>query len=114
MRIRRKLKRPSECTLNELGERYKELMDSMKKHYSLNKDKYLIYAKTWREKNPEKYKESCKEASKRRWLKMRKKPNWVRPKNEKEREQRKKESSRKCYLKNREEILKKYHNNKNK
>jgi len=113
MRARRKLKRPSECSLEELGERYKYWLNQAKVYYLNHKQDQLKRNEEWRKLNPEKYKESCREASKRRWLKIRKKPDWVRPKNDEERKQRKKESYQKFYLKNRDEILKKYHDNKN-
>jgi len=106
--MRRKLKSPKECNLKELGERYQHLLNKNKIYYQEHKQEQLIRNKKWRDINPEKYKESCKKSSKLRALKNRKNPLWVRPKNEEERKQRKKERKAKWYQENKEKIAEKY------
>jgi len=111
--MRRKLKPPLNCTLEELGERYQYNLDKNKQYYYNNKEAQLERNEKWRELNPEKYKESCKKASKKCSTKNRKKPDWTWPKNDEDRKQRKKDGGRKYYLENREKLLK-YQNNYNK
>jgi len=116
MRVRRKVTPARLASLEELGGRYKEITEKMKVYYSNNKEAQIERNKKWQKANPEKFKESCRAAAKRRADKTRKFPKGTRVSlttlTAEEKKAHKKAQKRAHYLKNRVAILQKYHNNK--
>jgi len=106
--MRRKLKPVSECSLEELGMRYADLLTKCKQYYQTHKQEQLVRNKKWRTLNPEKYKESVRLSSKKRYDKIRKNPGYIKPVNDAERRERKLKNNKSWYQRNKSRIAEQY------